>query len=309
MLTGRLYIDGNDVYAQYGVFVVKDGWNEVIAYPPLKSVTSNDWHEMDGIEADLSDPVLDTHEVQLKVAYDGSYERFISLIELLADGAYHTFEALLIGRSYRLRMVSVPNLKEVQSFGTVTLKFADDFPLRNYTYCAPLSSIPAADDYLFDGIPFTNYGARVLKGTLAEIIKPAAVKPNLLRKIASKSGAIYDGTEVYYKAKDVKVYFLMRAETLEQLWRNYDALLYDLIRPGERTLWVDRIIQGFPFYYKSCQVTNFYPTGKIWLQFTLTFTFTHDFRIDIEPLLSTEDNMLVALEGTNENDLITLTTK
>ena len=293
MLTGRLYIDGNDVYAQYGVYVVKDGWNEVIAYPPLKSVTSNDWHEMDGIEADLSDPVLDTHEVQLKVAYDGLYGQFLSMIELLADGAYHTFEAASIGRFYRLRMVSVPNLKEVQTLGTATLKFADDFPLRNYVYRAPLSSIPAADDYLFDGIPFSNYGARVLKGTLAEIIKPAAVKPNLLRNIASQSGAIYDGTEVFYKAKDVKVYFLMRADTLEQLWRNYDALLYDLIRPDERTLWVESISQGFPCFYKSCQVTKFYPTGKIWLQFTLTFTFTRDFRIDTDTLLAAENGILI----------------
>ena len=43
MMTGRLYIDGKDVYTEYGVYVVKGGWNELIAYPPLKTVESNDW--------------------------------------------------------------------------------------------------------------------------------------------------------------------------------------------------------------------------------------------------------------------------
>ena len=297
MLTGRLYIDGNDVYAQYGVYVVKDGWNEVIAYPPLKAVTSNDWQEMDGVEADLSNPVLNTREVQLKIAYDGLYGRFFTLIELLSDGAYHTFEAASIGRTFRLRLASVPNLKEAQNLGTVTLKLADDFPLRNYAYRAPQSSIAPYEDYTFDGVPFTNYGARVLKGTLAEVIKPAAVKPNLLRNIASLSGAMYDGANVFYKAKDVKVFFLMRADTLEQLWRNYDALLYDLIRPEERSLYVESLGQAFPCYYKSCQVTKFYPSGKIWLQFTLTFTFTRDFRIgDNDIVLAAENGVIIFTE-------------
>lgn len=290
MLTGRLYIDGNDAYLQYGAYVVKDGWNELIAFPPLKSVTANDWHEMDGVEADLSAPVLNTREVQLKMAYDGLYGRFVALIERLSDGAYHTFEAVSIGRTYRLRLSSVPNLKEVRTLGTLTLKLADDFPLRGYTYRAPLSSLPAYEDYLLDNAPFTRYGARVLKGTLAEILKPAAVKQNLLRNINTVAGAIYDGSHVYFKAKDVKVYFLMRANSLDELWRNYDALLYDLTRPNERELWVESLCQGFPCYYKSCSVTKFYATGKIWLQFTLTLTFTRDFRINADDIVLAAEN-------------------
>lgn len=292
MLKGRLYIDGKDVYAKYGIYVVADGWNDVIAYPPLKPVTSNEWQEMDGVEADLSNPVLNTREVQWKIAYDGLYGGFLSLIEMLSDGAYHTFEATSIERTYRLRLTSVPNLEEAHNLGTSTLKLADDFPFGNYTYLPPQSDVTPCEDYTLDGLPFTNYGARVLKGTHAEIIRPATVKPNLLRNIQILPGAIYDGANVHYKAKDVKVFFLMRATNLTQLWRNYDALLYNLIRPNERILYVESLEQGFPCYYKSCQVTKFYPTGKIWLQFTLTFTFTRDFRISNDVILATEDGMI-----------------
>ena len=58
MLTGRLYIDGHDAYKKWGVYVVSGGWNELVAFPPLKSVESNDWQEEDGIEADASGGVL-----------------------------------------------------------------------------------------------------------------------------------------------------------------------------------------------------------------------------------------------------------
>lgn len=293
-MKGRLYIDGNDAYTEYGVYVVKGGWNELIAYPPLKSVESNDWQEMDGIEADLSAPMLDTREIQLKVAFAGLDSRFFTLLELLSDEAYHVFECAYIKRTYRLRLVSQPNLAAAKVIGTATLKFADDFPLSGYTYKKPASNVEAYDDYTFDGVNFTTYGVRVLKGTLDEVMKTPTVKTNLLRNISTQAGALYDGKNVSYKSKDVKINCLMRADTLDELWRNYDALLYDLIRPNERKLWVDELGQEFLFYYKSCQVTEFYPTDKIWLQFTLTVTFTTVLRIgDGDVVLASEDKIII----------------
>ncbi len=273
-MTGRLYIDGKDIYAEYGVYVVQGGWNELIAYPPLKAVDNNDWQEEDGIEADLSTPVLNSREISVKIAISGLHSRFNALIELLSDGAYHTFECAYIQRRYKLRLVSLSNIAVTKVLGTATLKFADDFPLLGYKYIAPASNVASSDDYAFDGTPFTTYGVRVLKGTLDEVMKTPSVKTNLFRNIGTQAGAEYDGKRVTYKSKDVKINCLMRANTLDELWRNYDALLYDLIRPNERKLWVKELDKSFPFYYKSCQVTEFYPTDKIWLQFTLTVTFT-----------------------------------
>ena len=85
MMTGRLYIDGHDAYKQWGVYVVSGGWNELIAYPPLKTVEYNDWQEEDGIEADLSDPKLNTKEVSINIAYGGLFSRFIEFVTMLSD--------------------------------------------------------------------------------------------------------------------------------------------------------------------------------------------------------------------------------
>lgn len=291
-------MDGYDVYKQFGMYVVEGGYNELVAMPPLKTVTSNDWQEEDGIEADLSAPVLNTREVSIKFAIVGLYSSLFDFLDILSDGAYHTFSCSEIGRTYRLRLTQQPNLKAIKLLGTATLKFSDDFPLDGYTYQAPYSrSVIYSGEYTFDGLPFTSYGVRLLKGSYDEIVRSAAVKLNLLRNIGTQTGATYDAKQVTYKSKDVKLSCLMRADDLDELWRNYDAFLYDLIRPNEHTLWVDELEREFLFHYKSCQVTKFCPTDRIWLAFTLTVTFTQDFRIGEEDIvLASEDGIVVFTE-------------
>lgn len=274
MMTGRLYIDGHDAYKQWGVYVVSGGWNELIAYPPLKTVEHNDWQEEDGIEADLSAPKLDFKEAALKFAWSGDWNRLEGFISQLAGRAYHDFDCVHIGRRYTLRMTQAPDLTFAESLGFITIKVCDDFPLKDYVYQAPSSNVIGPIDYLLDGHPLLKYGCRILQGSLSEIVKPAVVKQNLLRNIAIKSGVIYDdeADAVTFKSKDVKLNCLMRADSLSELWRNYDALLFNLIQPDERQLGVQALNRRYPCYYKNASVTAFYPDGKIWLTFTLTLT-------------------------------------
>lgn len=302
MMSGRLYIDGQDVYKQFSMYVTDNGYNELIAMPPLKSVTSNDWQEEDGIETDLSAPVLNNREIAVRFALPGLFSRYLAFIEYLSDGAYHEFNFARIKRTFTLRLVSSSNADLAKMFGFVTLKFADDFPMKDYEYKVPNSSMPTANDYTIDGDSFTDYGMRILQGSLTEVQKLPSVKTNLLRNLKCSNGAIYDAKNVTYKSKDVKLYCLMRANTLDELWRNYDALLYDLIRPNERLLWVDELDKEFPCHYKSCSVQEFFPEDKIWLKFTITLVFT-SFRFDGEEfILSAEDNQVIITEQ-NENSI------
>ena len=295
-MTGKLYIDGKDAYSLYGVFITGGGYNELVAYPSLKKVDSNDWAEEDGIEPDLASPVLDTREFNIKFSYHGVNARFGAFIELISDMAYHTFNFQEIGKTYRLRLVSHPNLSRTLSLGLFTLRFADDFPLDGYTYQAPSSTIIQQTGYELDERNLVNYGVCVLQDSEAEIIKSPAVKKNLLQNIASRSGAIYDGEFVVFQTKGVKLNCLMRAKTLQEFWRNYNALLYDLTRPDERMLYVDSTGYEYPCYYKSCSVDKFFPTGKIWFQFSIVLVFT-SFRVSGEEfLLASEDDFLIITE-------------
>lgn len=296
-MIGRLYIDGFDAYKQFGVYVVEGGWNSLVSMPPLKAVDINDWAEEDGIEPDLSEPVLDSREVPIPFAITSLYNNYNEFISLLSDGAYHVFDCVYIGRKFTLRLVSQGNRVYTSELERETLTFADDFPMNNYSYSPPFSTLPSSDAFLFDNIPFTNYGARIISGSLAEIIKTPVPKQNMLRNIKTKTGAIYDAELVFFKAKEVKLNILMRANNTEQLWRNYDAMLFDLIQPNERVLYVNELEQEFPFYYKSCSVSEFFPDNNPWLKFTLTICFTRDFRIEESGIvLASEDNIVIFTE-------------
>lgn len=270
-MTQELYIDKVDAYASWGIGVARDGYTGLICMPPLKTYQSNDWQEENGIEADLSAPVLDTREFTMNFYCTRGVSGYSGFLSALADGGYHTFSC--VGRTYKLRLVSHSRYDSLQSLQTLTVKFSDDFPLPDYSYLEPtaVSIIIGNSDYKIDGKSLTDYGVYVVKGSLAEIFKGPSVKPALLRNIQSKAGAIYDGdAEPRYKSKDVKLGCVMRADSLTQLWRNWDALLYDLTKPEAREFSGGDSL--FPCCYKSCSVREFDPTGKPWIGFTLTLT-------------------------------------
>jgi hypothetical protein len=296
-MTGKLYIDGQDVYLKYRICVTEGEYNELITFAPSKSTDSNVWAEDDGAEYDLSKPVLDTRELSIGFACLGIDALFGAFMELLSDMAYHTFEFAAIGRTYRLRLTDNPNLTLKTTLGLFTLRLADDFPLRDYAYKTPSSGLVSVQGYEIDGRDISEYGMYALRGNIEEIQKSPAVKKNLLTNIKTGMGAVYDSAWVKFQTKDVRLSFLMRAATLPELWKNCDALLYDLSRPNERLLYVDATGYEYPCFYKSCSVEYFASTGKIWLQFSLTLTFT-SFRVDAEEfLLASEDGKLIITES------------
>lgn len=302
-MTAKFYIDSKDAYSQYRVFVTEGGYNELVCYAPLKSVAGNNWQEEDGEEFDLSAPVLDTRELSITFAAHGFSHGLNAFVESLSDMAYHSFEFRDLDRTYKLRLVSQPNLTLVNQLGLVTLRFADDFPLRGYKYKAPNCDKIPLQGYEIDDIDFSKYGVRILQGSLDEIEKSPSVKKNLLRNINSQSGAIYDGETVTFETKDVKINCLMRANTLSEFWQNYDALLYNLIRPNERILYADSVGMEYPCFYKSSSVAKFFPKDNVWFEFSLILTFT-SFRV------SSDEYILASQSGeymtTEDNDLIDL---
>lgn len=295
-MTGTLYIDGKDAYVNYGVFITSGGYKELSCFPPLKAVSSIDWGEEDGVEPDLTDTKLDTKEVAITFA---AHRAMLvgAFFDLISDRAYHTFDFREMERVYRLRLTTESTLNAKQHLQSFTLRFANDFPLSDgYSYQQPQSGLVAQSGYELDGRSLAEYGVLILQGSDAEIQKSPAVKLNLLHNVSSRHGATYDGEVVKFKSKEVKLSCLMRAKNLTEFWRNYNALLFDLVRPGERSLYVDSTGYEYPCYYKSCSVTEFYPTGKIWFKFDLTLVFT-SFRIeDDEYLLASESGEWIMTE-------------
>ena len=272
----RLYIGGADVWDATYVCTAFGGFDELIAFPPLKTPPANDWHEERGFDPALSAPVLDTREVTLRLLNTDT-DDYVYILRMLAEKPVVDVRAPSIGRSWSLRFVAPTDSAHSSTFG---LKFADDTPMQAYTYQPPnaekerewILSTSRRDDFVITESQkrsFADYGARVLGDVVDEMERRNEVKTGLLRKFSTKPGAFYDKAAMFYeKGGDRQVQLLMRADTLAELWRNYDALLFDLIRPGARRY------KKAPFYYSSCRVDKFIPDEpRPWLQFTLTLTF------------------------------------
>lgn len=274
--SGRLFFGDTDVLDNSYACVAFGGFNELIAFPPLKTPPANDWYEELGFDPDLSDPVLDTREVTLRLLNTDT-DDYEYTLRTLAETPVIDVRAPSIGRSWSLRFIAPTDSAHSSTFG---LKFADDTPMQGYTYQPPnaekerewILSTSRRDDFVITESPkrsFVDYGARVLGDVVDEMERRNEVKTGLLRKFSTKPGAFYDKAALFCeKGGDRQVQLLMRADTLAELWRNYDALLFDLIRPGARRY------KDAPFYYSSCRVDHFIPDEpRPWLQFTLTLTF------------------------------------
>lgn len=273
-MIGVLYIDGVDVYSAYGVSVSDVAYDDLVCLPELKPIPFNDWHEKNGIEPDLSFPVIAAHDVTIPFHIVGEYGNYTAFIAAISDGSYHSFNFASIGLTKELRLVHCGQPKSVQDLSSFSLTFSDDDPMKDYVYSAPSSKWEQLGDYLLDGVDLANYGIRVLRGSMDSIKQQPDVKENLKRNISVSPGVIYDGEKVTYKSKTAQIRCLMRAADADEFWRNRNALLYDLTKPGERVLTVTELDKEIPCFYKGCSVQCFFPdNGKYWFEFTLSLEF------------------------------------
>jgi hypothetical protein len=204
---------------------------------------------------------------------DSNLEEFVTD---LTRGVYHTFEDKLLQRVFKLRLIKQTAVSLVNGFYFTTIAFADDFTAEEMTKNSsyPVSSALLPDTgYTIDGVNLNDFDVAVLQGTDESLRNIIEVKQNVLHTSKYSNALVYDDEQGYLTptAKDATLKCLMRAENLEDLWNNWQALFSLLTRQGYRTLGKDNL-QSYMFVYKSCEIPLFYPTEKIWLEFNLTIT-------------------------------------
>lgn len=273
-MTNKLYIDGIDAYSEYGVFVHETGYNDLVSFPALKKVESNDWPEEDGIEVDLENPRLDKKEFKIMFGCVNNAE-LPYFIDALSDGAYHTFDFAEIGATRKLRLVNQVDKNSLRTLEKFSLQFCDDFPLYEYEYMSPIGyNGLQPSGHTIDGVDLSDYGLLLLAGSHDNIVKLPAVKPNLLTSNAGTNGAIYDAQNVFFKEKDVTLKLCARAGSFVDFWHNYNALLYDLTRKDTRRFHYSVTDKKYPCYYKDSKVSRFtFSDTSVWCEFTLTLVF------------------------------------
>lgn len=307
----KLFIDGRDAFIEYGIFVEKNGYKQLIQFPAFKKIDTTEWPEEDGIEADLIDPKLDTRTLQIQFCIT-NIRYAEDLFDELAIGAYHTFEFREIGKTYRLRMTQNGNFSSLIKLGKLTLTFSDDFPqVPTGTHYALDKSDIRQIGFEIDGIDFSQFGTYVLNGSSDSIRKAANTKDNLKISTKDTAGVFYDSTAVTFKSKDVTMKLLIDAPDIEEFWKRYNGLFAVVLQPETRSFYYAELGNEYDCYYKSMTVSKFdiLRSGKVWCEFSIVLTMTNYRPVGQYMLLAHEDFDFVEVLVNNEPTLLRIRPK
>ena len=259
-------INGTDIQTLHAK-LVEGSLASLLSYPALKSLNKNDWAEESGSEYDLSALQLSAKEITLQLLLPESL--YPNLVTLLSAHAYTDYTFDFINLTYRLRLVGLNKTQVSGGYVTADIRLSDDFPLQGYTYQAPTLTAHHVEAYI-DGKNLTQYGVTLLEGTQQELITAGNAKTPYTAQNSTMSGLI---------AADVPIYFQERTATLKcfmyllitDFIKGYFALLYDLVRPGERTLSYQG--KSYKSIYKDGKITELYIDDPfIWVKFDLQLT-------------------------------------
>lgn len=268
MITGRTIIDGTDIKATYGAYIVSGGYDDVPAFPALKNPPMNDWFEHDGVEVDLSSPCLESRSITLAFMMNGEMSKLQEFIAFLNSAKKHTVEMCDISRTLELRMDSVRCAGLAYDLKKVTVVMYDDSPADGSDYAEPDSSRKATG-VTVDGTDLSRYDV-ILNGSPDGLFPDYNVKENLLHESDFYNGETHDlsGLPTFGRS-DIRIGCVMRTATAEAFWKRRDSLLHDLSKAGERVIaYRDNT---YTAYYKGCRSSYFNYDGSLWWEFDLTF--------------------------------------
>lgn len=303
-LTGRIIINGLDAFTNYGLVFQNDGLKSLLQMPQFKKVEVYDWHEEDGLEADLSAPLLDGRQFTLNfgISHPDAESEAQVLLSDLASQVYHTLHIPWLGRTYTVRYVNNGSFAQNARFDTLSLTFAED-AVTIPTVAVPTQETGISMGYFIDDADFALYGCTVVKGTRDSFLKFTATKEALKRSVSTLSGIIYDsGDTVRLKSRDITVKLHIRTPDVPTFWARWYALWNAVLAPEARTIEGDGMT--FQCYYKSNAVQKFMPTieGGVWCDFSITFAVLAYSRGDEWLYLVTEDGVPVIFEEDDESN-------
>lgn len=271
---GLTTIDSTNLLQRFGAFVTKGGWNETLEWPQFKAIHANDWHEEDGIEADLTAPQMAARQFNIGMAVNDR-QKYKDLLQFLTEKVSRDWSDPSLPREFRLRWVDVSDLKYTDGLYLFNLKVAEDLPIIAERQPQPPQGM-AQQAWRIDGSSFSAYGAKVLQGAEQSLWNSPSAKTKLAVSVSNASGATYDNEgRVSVAHREVTLPLLWADSDKQRLWNNYEALLYTLTQAGEHKLISPTHSRALPCYYKSLKVEQFFnDPERIWLQVALTLVLT-----------------------------------
>lgn len=194
-MTGQTFIEGKDIYKDFGIVITKGGYNELLNYNEIKGPVSNNWPEEHGVEADLSKVLLNSRTIQIPF-YCTDFTKAETFMDLLETPGEKILNSTFLTKGYKLRMNAQNNIKAYRrGERTFTVSFTEDKPqIYNFTPVNHNQDIPRTP-LSIDRIPIQSFGL-IYTGSYDNWLKRAKTKNNLSVNLTTFNGSRYD-TGIY----------------------------------------------------------------------------------------------------------------
>lgn len=302
---GKLYIDGNDAFATYGIVVCQGGYDRLVEFPKPKKYATTDWHESNGLEIDGNVMRFDGRNIPINFMCKGDetgFERFIETIsEKVSEKTIHEFNFAAISLTCFLRYVSCSNYKQGSKFCTFTVTFAVDEDVFNgYTYSDPTMSKYGDVGNYFNFGHFRQFGLSILGNYKNELIKATNAKEALKLSYENENGIDYDDYDtVTFSQRKSRISFLLQADSWSDLWNRWKALLYNFAYPGKKHLLTIASMPEYLFtvWYDGMNVEQLMSNSKgVMIKFSIDMFTSYEDEETEKTLLVCENGDIFATE-------------
>ena len=292
-MIGQCYIDGRDIYSDFGVIITDGGYDDFFKLPGMVEPDKNDWAEEDGIEVDLAEPRLQPREIVVSFA-NINHIQWRAFVEYITQPKLREVSIPYLGKTWTLRYDSMTELDIYSGSDLFAIKFIEDEYEIPEVVIAPSGSAPIVSVLELDGISLDRYGI-VIEDGLNDFDKTPALKRNLTRTSSAINGQVYDAEVALFTEKEVTIRCTMLAGSMAGLWAQLGALYSVLMHPDVRVLsYSGRGYEGYYRRFDNVQLLTH--MHEVALRFDLKMNFTA-FRVGfVTYLIAAEDNRLITTE-------------
>lgn len=238
-MAGSCIINGVDI-ASLGMFILRGGDNDLIAFPDRKEPKSNDWFEQDGLDVDLSEIYFNAKKVTIKFYLNAvSTTDFLNNLkafqQLITEAGNKSIYIREFDKTFNLRYVSCAQftfrgglVKSSYKSAEIDVQFSDDAPLSIFdtTVLIPLSTKVNNTYVYLNDIELMSFGI-IVKNIYDSALQFSDAKDGL--NISSERST---GLTVYpsstSKIKKITIECTMLADSLSEFYTNYNALFNNL---------------------------------------------------------------------------------
>lgn len=305
-MKGSVIIDGIDI-SDFGMFILKGGDYDFLSFPERKAPEQNDWYEMDGIDADLSEIYFKEKKVIAQFYIKGStgddyLYNLNNFHTLISSPGYRQLYSREFGKTFSLRYISCSAFvhkgglyKSGTKRSDITVEFSMDDPLQIFTGTGnliPRNGRPSRTYVTINNRDLADFGIIVNQCYNTVLVLPS-VKAPLSRTFSNTNGLIvYPPGQSTFDVKQIVIECTMTANSREDFYYNYEALFNNLtikeaIRLGTFAF------DNAPCYYSSMSgFQKLKPfSNRVLVKFSLTLTHASpgliDYVLGMEDLFTT----------------------